>query len=562
MVPFNKYICFLFALVTLTACGSNGGGDGKGLVLFSDYGSKPDDIVAIEISSPQLSSGWSDNTSNTSNTSDGSIGTEVMPVSTGSTPVLQNQIKMTIALGSSAQFSVTARDIAGNSYENVKVNWTSDNSAIVSVDNNTGKITGVSPGSATITATFTMADGTTITESVLVTVFQPPVPDKKWVKSAKTLPRAMWDHASTIWNGYLYVSGGHSDCTGDSDYKYCGFSNMVYYSSIKQDGSIDGFAIAGTMPLYLRGHSLLSYNGFIYLVGGIVQFAPPCILTDLTCNLPVPDPNTYTHGPNDTVLNEKVYFAKINPNGTIGIWHETSPLQLPELSPALQDKAGLFAHSATIVNGYIYVTGGWNVEQKKNVRTVLIGTIDTDSSSDTYGSVKAWLNNPGFDLPYNLSKHASVAVNVNGDNYLYVIGGNSGDLDTQEFHDTILYSKLAADGIPGPWKQASNNLSMPLIDHAAVSLNRYIFVLGGRSGDEVSKSGYKAYSDVCYYFVTDTGDLGALNKELPMPTPLFHHTAVTDNANGNIYVTGGASGDTEDSKNRHYDVYYLTKTTP
>lgn len=552
---FNKYTCFLVTLVVLTACGSNWGSDGKGPVFFSDYGRQPDDIVAIEISSPQLNNGWSDNTSA------GSIGTVESPVTTGSIPVLQNQRKITLDLGTSTQFSVTARDVTGNRYENVQVKWTSDNSGIVAVDNNIGKITGVSPGSATITANVTMADGTTITDSVLVTVFQSPVPDKKWVKSAKTLPRAMWDHASTIWGGYLYVSGGHSDCAGDSDYKDCGFSNMIYFSSINQDGSMGGFTNAGTMPFYLRGHSLLSYNGFIYLLGGIVQFPPPCILTDSTCILPTPDPNTYTHGPNDTILNEKVYVARINPNGTIGIWHETSPLQLPELSPDLQDKAGLFAHSATLVNGYIYVTGGWNVEQKKNVKTVLIGTIDTNSSSGTYGSVKVWLNSPGFDLPYNLSKHASVAVNVNGDNYLYVIGGNSGDLDTQEFHDTILYSKIAADGIPGPWKQTSNNLPMPLIDHAAVSLDRYIFVFGGRGGDDSSKSGYKAYSDVYYYSVNDTGDIEVLNKELPMPSPLFHHTAVTD-TNGNIYVTGGASGDTEDTKNRHDDVYYLTETTP
>ncbi|MDD5433977.1 MAG: Ig-like domain-containing protein [Nitrospira sp.] len=524
-------------------------------------------MIAIEIVSPGISSGYT--VSNT-NTGDGPVGGSS---ATGTEWSSANTKKFTLDAGTSAHFSVVARDVTGNSYDNVKVSWASDNKDIVAVDN-TGQVKSKSPGSATITANLTMPDGTTITDTVLVTVFLSPVKDKKWVKNVITMPRAMWDHASAIWNGFLYLSGGNSDCGGNSDYKDCGFSNKVYYATVNPDGSVGRFAIAAEMPVYLRGHSLLAYNGFMYLIGGIVQFPPPCNPADNTCITPdpncdtsidpaciKPDPNMYTHGPNETDLNEKVYYAKINPvNGTVGPWQETSPLQLPELTLDKQDKAGLFAHAATIVNGNIYVTGGWNVELKKNVSTVLMGIIDTD------GSIKNWFNKPGFDLPYNLSKHAITAINVNGDNYLYVIGGNSGDLGRQVFHSEILYSKLTSDGIPGPWKQASSSLPVSLIDHAAVSLDRHIIVLGGRDGDETSKPLYKSFSNVYSYYVNDLGDLDIVNGNgqppPPLPVPLFHHAAVADTTSGNIYVSGGTNGDTEDPKNRLDGIYYLTSATP
>ena len=108
-----------------------------------------------------------------------------------------------MVVGTSAQFSVTARDIAGNSYENVRVTWASDNTSVIAVDRN-GKVAGVSAGNATITADFTMQDGTVISDTVLITVVPlTPDNDKIWVKNTSTLTRAMWDHASLLWNGYL-----------------------------------------------------------------------------------------------------------------------------------------------------------------------------------------------------------------------------------------------------------------------------------------------------------------------------------------------------------------------
>ena len=46
-----------------------------------------------------------------------------------------------------------------------------------------------------------------------------------------------------------------------------------------------------------------------------------------------------------------------------------------------------------------------------------------------------------------------------------------------------------------------------------------------------------------------------------LPVPLFHHAAVADinnlTSSINVYVTGGAAGDTKDKNNRNNKVYYL-----
>jgi hypothetical protein len=460
---------------------------------------------------------------------------------------------VSLEAGTTIQLSVSARDVTGTSYPNIKVVWSSGDPAIATVDN-TGKVTAISNGSTIITAKLIMTDGTIITDNVWVTVLSSPLNNKSWTTSTVTLPKPTWDHASTIWKGYLYIAGGHSSCDGSTD---CGFTNKVYYAPLNPDGSIGAFKVTTPIPKYLRGHSLVAYNDYLYIMGGIEQpiFKEP----------PYPDPANF-----QTVLNEKVYYAKVSADGGIGDWVETTPLPPSEetIPPA---KAGLFALSATAhdINGtgYIYVTGGWSAEATKNVRSVFIGPISPEN-----GSIPDWIQNSNSDLPYldGLSKHVAVAGTVNEgsaneERYLYVIGGNSGAIGIQSFHKEIYYAKIASDGIPFDWKLASSSLPGPLIDHAAASAGRYIMVLGGRDKDD-NYPPYKIFPQVYYYFMKDNGDLELLSRYTAMPSPLFHHAAAADkdNATGTIhlYVTGGAIGDTEKQENRMDKVYYLSESNP
>ncbi|MBI5406998.1 MAG: Ig-like domain-containing protein [Nitrospirae bacterium] len=542
-------------VLLLTACGSDSGKKQRNTGLFSSYGVGAGDVIMIEIASPELTvnSGSSGGTGTSGGGADSGSSTGGGSGSDGTTASTGYQKTVSLEAGTTVQLSVNARDVTGTHYPNINVVWSSGDEAIATVDS-TGKVTAISNGSTIITAKLTMTDGTVFTDRVWITVLSSPLNNKSWMTSTVTLPKPMWDHASTIWKGYLYVAGGHSSCDGSRD---CGFTNKVYYAPLNPDGSIGTFKATTPMPKYLRGHSFVAYNDYLYIMGGIEQpiFKEP----------PYPDPANF-----QTVLNEKVYYTKVRADGGTGEWVETTPLP-PSEETILPDKAGLFALSATVHDmngtGYIYVTGGWSAEATKNVRSVFIGPLLPQD-----GSIPNWIHNPNSDLPYldGLSKHVAVAGTVNEgtaneEHYLYVIGGNSGAIGVQSFHKEIYYARIANDGIPSGWAPASSSLPVPLIDHAAVSAGRYIMVLGGRDRDDNYPS-YTVYPHVYYYFIKDNGDLELLNSYTIMPSPLFHHAAAADkdNATGTIhlYVTGGAIGDTGKQENRKDSVYYLSEGNP
>lgn len=561
MKLFSSAVCLSLLLPLLSGgCGSDSGKNSRSSSLFPDYGLKGGDVIIIQISSPDLSNSWSGDTgiseedTGSGNTGGGDTGGTGDTSGDNGTGTPGFQKTMVMDAGTTSRLSIVAYDINGVSYTDIKVEWSSSDSDIATVNKNTGEVTGVSPGDAIITAKLKMPDGTALTDTVLITVLPSPVNGKGWSAADVSLPRPMWDHASAIWNKYIYVAGGHSGCFGDS--QDCGFTNRVSYAPVNPDGSIGSFSETTPLPKYLRGHAMVAYNNYLYIIGGIEhpEFIEP----------PYPNPENF-----QTLLNEKVYYGRINPEeGSIGTWNETKSLPSPDpddetLTP---DKAGLFAPSAAVhtVNGtgYIYLTGGWSAELERNIPNLLIGPINNED-----GNITNWIRNSGSDLPYDLSKHASVAASVNGQNYLYIIGGNSGAIGamggTQTFHREICFAKISDDGIPYEWKLASNTLIAPLIDHTSVASGRYIFVLGGRNADD-NWPNRKIYSNVYYFFIDGNGDLELARAYPDMPVPLFHHAAVADkntvDDSINIYVTGGATGDTEEQENRKDTVYYLNQS--
>ena len=71
---------------------------------------------------------------------------------------------------------MTFTDDTGQQDDTQKVVWKSDNSDVLEVDPDTGKITGVSKGSAIVTVSTTYQD-ITITDTIKITVEKPPSPD-------------------------------------------------------------------------------------------------------------------------------------------------------------------------------------------------------------------------------------------------------------------------------------------------------------------------------------------------------------------------------------------------
>src|SRR3972149_7131865 len=295
MKQLTGFLIFIIVVFILSGCSS--GTDGE---FFTDYGLNEGDVIRIEITGTYKNTEWLHKTA-----------------------ALDTETTM--------QLSLVGYDVEGNSNSTLTATWSSSDRKVAIVDN-TGKITAISAGEAEVTVKL-MSSITEeiISDTIVITVLPSPVTRKQWtVTTTYSLPQAIWDHASAIWNSHIYVAGGHSSCTPVS-YKDCGFTDKVYCARINNtDGSLGKFIQTTILPSYLRGHALLAYNGYLYIIGGIVQptFPEP----------PYPDPANFK-----TILNEKVYYAKINPeDGSLGGWVETTTLPPPEniAPPLAADKAG------------------------------------------------------------------------------------------------------------------------------------------------------------------------------------------------------------------------------
>lgn len=95
-------------------------------------------------------------------TSEGQTGRTTVTVTQAAVEtVVVSPADTTIQVGGSAQFSAVTKDKNGNTLTGRSVTWSSNNPGVASIDAQSGKVTGVSQGSATITATSEGKTGTT-----------------------------------------------------------------------------------------------------------------------------------------------------------------------------------------------------------------------------------------------------------------------------------------------------------------------------------------------------------------------------------------------------------------
>ncbi|MFA5857858.1 MAG: hypothetical protein WC955_02210 [Elusimicrobiota bacterium] len=199
----------------------------------------------------------------------------------------------------------------------------------------------------------------------------------EWFLSANRIPQESCLHSSTLYNNYLYVTGGEP----------YGNDN-VFYTKIHDDGSISSFQTsAHKIPTGVMGHSCVAYNGYLYIIGGL-------------------DSNVHAV--------DKIYYAKINnSNGSIQDF-QTSTITLP---------IPLYYLSGTVYNGYVYITGGKN--NSVNSFKVYYARLSDDGSIGSFNEANSMA----------IEQHSSVIYN----DCLYLVGGgriyyakinNSGVLNT------------------------------------------------------------------------------------------------------------------------------------
>ena len=226
-----------------------------------------------------------------------------------------------------------------------------------------------------------------------------------------SLPTATYQSGSVAYNGYLYEIGGYTTTN----------TALIDYAVINSNGTIGTWtAASNSLPVAISNHSVVAYNGFLYVIGG-----------------------------NKPAYSAVVYYAPINSNGSIGTWNTTTSVTTARSNAA-----------ATAYNGYIYYVGGF--AGGSGLATVDYAPINTT------GTLGTW--NTTTSIPAG-SQNPSV-VTCNG--YIYDIGGY-----TTTISSLVYYAPLnSSNGTVGTWV-ATSSLPVGSYQATAVVYDGYIYQLGG-----------------------------------------------------------------------------------
>jgi hypothetical protein len=176
-----------------------------------------------------------------------------------------------------------------------------------------------------------------------------------------------------------------------------------------------------------------------------------------------------------------VYKATIDGNGDIGAFDTTNQAQLSQ---------ALYAHTTVTaaIGGttFIYVLGGRN-SGSGSVSTVYKATIDGN------GDIGAFDTTNQGQLPQRLASPATISSEIGGTNYIYVLGGDRGPIQS-----TVYKATIDGNGDIGAFDTTDQGqLPHELAQHTAVSAaiggTNYFYVLGGQdNGEQPQSTVYKA----------------------------------------------------------------------
>lgn len=316
----------------------------------------------------------------------------------------------------------------------------------------------------------------------------PQMPDQWNSTTPFNNPRV--SHQSVLFDNKVYVLGGYYF---DFDVGLILY-NDVQYASLKNNGSIqNGWHYTTPFQTPRLGHSAVEHNGYLYVVAGgdgfgylsDVQYAK--LNSDGTVassgwhtspnSINVPrsnhvslvhqvDGKTYLYvigGVGDvngnTVHFNTVEYARINNDGSVGKW---------KVSPDTFIK-GRSALGCVIVNGYLYVIGGWG----------------DDFVADIFSDVQyAPFNNNGSVGPWTTSQYSiqtgrygHTAVLYPNPSTILILGGNAGG---GQYLNDLQYTTTNG-GETAAWTQlpAEFNFPTPRWGHTSISYRDRVYVIGG-----------------------------------------------------------------------------------
>jgi hypothetical protein len=229
----------------------------------------------------------------------------------------------------------------------------------------------------------------------------------------------------------------------------------------------DGFARISMLPQGVSDHQCFTANGFLYCAGG--------------------------YGDNGVI--DKVWYAKINSDGYLGEWNETTSLPY-----------AVSSHQCFTANGFVYCAGG---DTGSRTSQIWYATLNVD------GSLGNWQKTTS--LPYSVYDHQCFTVN----GFVYSAGGRTNNSEYK-----VWYATLNADGSIGNW-QETTSLPYSIYDHQCFTANGFVYSVGGYT------------SQVWYATFKADGSIGNWQETTFLPYSVHDHQCFT--ANGFVYCAGGNS---------------------
>jgi hypothetical protein len=259
-----------------------------------------------------------------------------------------------------------------------------------------------------------------------------------WVEDPQTGPTAMWG-AATESGGYIYDFGG---CTSSG----CGTLNTnPLYSQVYTNGDSNYFDQATTLSPAVESGTAVSYNGYVYVIGG----------------------------ENSSSTNQTaIYYSQIKPAGYFGYSQNLANSILTSTENA----------ASVVYDGYIYEIGGYSgAAQLKTVEYSQIqpnGTISMASCPSGWGS-SAWCTKSSGTGALAVTDQYSTAVATN--DTIYLIAGQMNG--TSATNTVYISTPSNTTGAPGAWTtSASYNLNTATEFASSVTYDGYVYEIGGYSG--------------------------------------------------------------------------------
>lgn len=276
------------------------------------------------------------------------------------------------------------------------------------------------------------------------------------------------------------------------------------------------------LPNPRLGHSMVAYNGYLYVMGGI----------DSSCTGALNACST-------------VYIAKIGANGEPQLWHptDTNPDNWVYwyADSGLSGGTGRRYAAATAYNNRMYLIGGQTNAASSGVTSVEMADILPN------GKLGSWTTSGMQSLPAGAGRYMH-SIEVYNDT-LYTLGGFEGaQTSSANLRNSVYYSKLNSDGTMNNWSQTSS-IANDLNGNATPRANfgggfsaiwgGYLYVGGGCLA--VNASGYctSIASDVQLASINADGTLAEWNHMLGLDHTRIGHTFVA--WQDGLYRLGGCT---------------------